>query len=86
MSPAWRPHPRGKCEVNVRDCARRFNDGTLDVETIEEVRKLCLAMIRKHSEMPLSALTTSLASRGFQRLSQSNVQEVLSTLVLDGLV
>ena len=47
------------CQALMKTPLRcRFNEGTLDVQTIEEVRKLCLAMIRKHSEMSLSALTT----------------------------
>ena len=87
MPPAWRPHSAASARsARVSELAGSTT-GTLDVETIEEVRKLCLAN-DSQAQRDAAELVDGLASRvrGFQRLSQSNVQEVLSTLVLDGLV
>ena len=58
----------------------------LDLQLIDLVRKMCLRIIEKHGEITLAALTDEIAARGFQHLSQASVQEVLSTLVLDGQV
>jgi hypothetical protein len=64
----------------------RYQDGALDLEMIEDVRRICLELIEKQGEMPLSVLATELTRRGFSNLSHTNVHEVLSALVYDGLV
>lgn len=53
---------------------------------IEDVRKLCLALIERRGEVPLSVAAEELAKVGFRQLSRANVHEVLSTLFFDGLV
>jgi hypothetical protein len=65
---------------------RRYHGGALDLEMIEDVRKLCLALVQARGEAPLSAVTAELAAAGFQQLTPANVHEVLSTLFFDGLV
>jgi hypothetical protein len=53
---------------------------------IEQARKLCMLLIKSHGEAKLSTVTAHLSDRGFSHLSSVDVQQLLSTLVLEGSV
>lgn len=53
---------------------------------IEQARRLCMRLIEMQGEAKLSAITEHLTGRGLSNLSGAHVQQLLSTLVLDGYV